>query len=65
MLIPSSSSVIDITYGLCSLSIDILNKFDSYLRISPPMTIPADDDGETDDAFEDGLVEMLSKYDCY
>jgi hypothetical protein len=29
------------------------------------MTIPADDDGETDDALEDGLVEMLSKYDCY
>jgi hypothetical protein len=29
------------------------------------MIIPADDDGETDDALEDGLVEMLSKYDCY
>jgi hypothetical protein len=29
------------------------------------MTIPADDDGETDDALDDGLVEMLSKNDCY
>lgn len=43
----------------------MLNKFDSCLGISPPMIIPADDDGETDDALEDGLVEMVSKYDCY
>jgi hypothetical protein len=39
----------------------MLSKFDSCLGISPPMTIPADDDGETEDALEDGLVEMLSK----
>ena len=39
----------------------MLSKFDSCLGISPPMTIPADDDGETEDALEDDLVEMLSK----
>ena len=40
---------------------DMLSKFDSCLGISPPITIPADEDGETEDALDDGLVEMLSK----
>jgi hypothetical protein len=52
-----------ITCGLISLSIDIFSKFDSCLGTSPPITSPADEDGETDDALEEGLVEILSKYD--
>ena len=59
--IPSSSSVIDITWGLYPLSIDMLSKFESCLGTSPPITTPADDDGDIDDALDDGLVEILSK----
>ena len=61
--IGSSFSVMLITCGLISLSIDIFSKFESCLGTSPPIATPADEDGETDDALEEGLVEILSKYD--
>jgi hypothetical protein len=39
----------------------MLSKFESCLGTSPPIMTPAEDDGEIDDALDDGLVEILSK----
>jgi hypothetical protein len=60
----SSDSVISIFYGLLSLSVDRLSKFDSFLCASPPKMIPpATDEGEIEEALDDGLVDILSKYE--